>query len=194
MHGRATLLRPLFAPPWMVELLAEHRRQIQVGDNQLFAELPATGHQLPSRVENDAAAVKDQLVLPADQVAECDKNQVVGGAGGQHPFPGSRFAGVVGRGRDVDHHLRPGQRLRFARPGRIPDVLADVDADGQRPQGDHEGLLPGPEVAVLIKDGIVRQIGLVVDGCHLALVEHGGRVVQVIGPVHKPDDAGDACR
>ncbi len=177
-----------------MELLAKDGGQVQVGDDQVFLELPGAGDDLAALVEDHAAAVKDEFVLPADQVAESDENDVIGGAGGQHALARGALAGMVGRGRDVDHHLRPGQGLRLGRPGGVPDVLADVDPDHRLAQAKDQRALPGAKVAVLVKDAVVGQVGLVVGSRHPPVVQHGGGVVDVVCAVDEPDDRRNGRR
>ena len=76
--------------------MTEDILQFQVSNDQIFLKLAASAYQLPPLIENDAVAVKDQFVLPTDQVTESNDGHVVGRPGGQHPLSVAPFAGVVG--------------------------------------------------------------------------------------------------
>ena len=51
---------------------------------------------------------------------------------------------------------------------------------------------PGLEVALLVEDAVVGQADLAVDRLQLAVGEHGGRVVDVVGALGEADDRDDA--
>jgi hypothetical protein len=179
-----------------VEPLSKDGRQVQVGDYQIVRKLPAAGQDLALGIKDDAAAIEHQLVLSSHQVAEGDVDDVVGRPRGEHALPRRALAGMVGRSRDVDHKLGTGQRLGIGGTGRHPDVLADVHPELQRALAgrDHQRLLTGAKIAVLVKDGVIGQVGLVVDGSDAASVKHRGGVVQVVVPMAKADDGRRAHR
>ena len=68
----------------VVQALPKDGAQVEVGQEQVLLELLAPGQDLASFVQDHTAAVKDQLVLPADEVAKGHKDHVVGGTGDQH--------------------------------------------------------------------------------------------------------------
>src|SRR5207244_6601391 len=77
---------------------------------------------------------------------------------------------------------------------RIPDVLADVGGDGRVADNEHGRLDSGLEVPVLVEDAVVRQVLLVVDAGHRAVVQHRGRVEDVVALVDEADDRGEPGR
>ena len=116
----------------------------------------------------------------------------VAGARGKHTLAEEALVRLERRGADVHDHLRAGVRLRLRRPLRIPDVLADVHADahaGDLVDGDAIARL---EVAVFIEDAVVGQELLAVDVDETAVVDDGGRVVDVLLGVDEADDQRDA--
>ena len=92
------------------------------------------------------------------------------------------------RGVDVDDHLRPGERLVACGAAREPHVFADRHPDRHATDLEQVRLVTRVEVALLIEDAVVREHLLVVLLDHLALVEHGGRVVEVIVEIEATDD------
>src|SRR5205807_10446321 len=129
--GAALALAPDAGP---VARIAESRRRgrtrIDLADDQRLLELGRPGHHVTVLVDDDAAAVEDQLVLAADQVAEDDGREVVARALHEHLLALERLAGVVGGGGEVDDDLGPRERLGRRRRARLPDVLADGQPKG----------------------------------------------------------------
>jgi hypothetical protein len=75
----------------------EYTFDIYVGYQQFFLELFRPGDCGASFVENHAAAIKNQLVLAANQVAESHNSDIIGRPGAQHLFSELVFAVVVRR-------------------------------------------------------------------------------------------------
>ena len=69
---------------------------------------------------------------PPTRLQNGHRRHVVPRALDQHPLALGALARVVGRGGDVDQQRRAGQRLVGGRRPRLPDVLADGQADRQR--------------------------------------------------------------
>jgi hypothetical protein len=179
----------LLAAPRVVQARVEDGVEVEVGDDEVLGELAAPGHRLAALVDDQAAAVEDQLVLAAHHVDEGQAHQVVRRPGGDHPLALVSLAGVVRRGVDRHHQLGAGQGLPRGGPGRIPDVLADVDGEGGLAQLEHRRLGAGLEVAVLVEHAVVRQVLLVVDPAQRAVVQDGRRVEDVVTLVHEPTTA-----
>ena len=137
--------------------------EVDVAHHERLLELRRPGDHLAVLVDRDAAPVEDELVLAPDQVAEQDGGQVVAGALHQHLLALVGLPGVIGRRGEVHDHLRARQRLGAGRRPRLPDVLADGQADRRPVQPEQRGLLAGLEVAVLVEDAVVRQEHLPVD-------------------------------
>jgi hypothetical protein len=97
---------------------------------------------------------------------------------------------VIGRGREVHDHLGAGKGLGHRRGARLPDVLADGEAQGDAIQLEHARLGARLEVALLVEHAVVGQEHLAVDGRHLAVHEHRRAVVDVLGALGKPDQGG----
>ena len=124
---------------------------------------PARARHLALVVDHDRVAVEDQLVLPADRVAERDEARVVARADAQHLLALAVLADVERRRRDVRDQLRAGEReVGRRRPG-LPDVLADRRPDEHLAEAEQEQVAAGREVAVLVEDAVVRQEALAVD-------------------------------
>ena len=151
-----------FAEPGIAQPMAQHCAEFQVGDNQCLGKGRPSRQQAAVGAADDAAAVKHQLILPAYGVEVGHENAVVGGAGGNHPRPLARLAGVVGGGINVDDNGGAGIPLGGNGAFGIPDVLADVDANQGAVDGtDASGIAP-PEVAFLVKHAVVGQVNLAI--------------------------------
>ena len=169
---------------------------IQVGSQHVFVEQGRSGHELAARSVDRAAAVEDQVILAADEVAVERQHGIVGGARGQHLLALPGFARVEWRAVDVDDHLRPSQALILHGAGGIPDVFADGHADPRVTDLEELHARSGPEVAGLVEDAVVGQVLLVVDACLLAVVEDGGGVediVRIVDVAHHGRHVQAAC-
>ena len=144
-------------------------------------------------VDDDRAAVEDELVLAADEAAERDRREVVARALLDHLLAPDALARDVRRGRQVDDHARAGERLVRQRRAGLPDVLTDRQPDGDAVDLDRRAALAGLEVAQLVEDAVVGQVQLAVARLELAVGEDRGGVVDVLGALgiaHDGDDPG----
>ena len=157
----------------------EPPRELQVGNYQRFLESGSPGGQAPGGIVDDAAAVEDQLVLPAHRVHVGDGKAVVRGTLGDHLFPEGPFAGVEWRGVDVDDQLGPGLALHRGWPHRVPDVLADVDADQYPADPVDRADRALFEVTLFIEDAVIGQEDLLIGVQQPAVVANGGGVVDL---------------
>ena len=144
-----------------------HGAGVDGADGQRLLELRCAGEDLAGGVDRHAVTVEDELVLAADEIAEEDDGGVVARALDEHLLALERLAGVVRRRREVHDHLRAGERLGGGRGARLPDVLADREAERGAVQLDQRRLGAGLEVAGLVEDPVVRQEHLPVDGGNL---------------------------
>ena len=124
-------------------------------------------------------AVEHELVLTADEVAEGDVCRVVAGAGHQHLLAVLGLADVERRGGQVDEQRRPREREVGRRRPRLPDVLADREAEQRLAELEQDELPSGGEVPVLVEHPVVRQEVLPVDALDLALGADEGRIREV---------------
>src|SRR5262245_47542941 len=184
----------LLPPARIVQALFEDLLGVDVGDDQVLLEQFAAGDDAPALADDQALAVEDQFVLAAHQIHVCERDGVVFGARGQHPLAVAPFAGVVGRSRDVDDQLRPGERLDLRRTARIPDVFADVHADQRVAVREDRRRPPRVEITVLVEDAVIRKEVFVVDAFQPSVANHGRRIVNVDRPVHEADDRNYAGR
>src|SRR5262249_19569781 len=152
------------------------------------------------RVDEEAVAVEDELVLTADQVAEGEVGAVGARPLGEHRFALAPLAAVVRRARRARDQARARRRLALRRRAPRPDVLADRQSDAQAGDLDRRRLLAGDEVTLLVEDGVVGQPVLAVDGAQGAPGEYGERVVGVAivaaaaNGLGEPDQGGEAGR
>ena len=170
---------------------------VDVAQKEVLDQRLRVGDRVAARVEDDAVAVEDQLVLPPDGVHPGDEGAVVGGPSADHRLSRRPLAVVVGRAVDVDQ--QPGAVLRLPRhrAGGEPAVLAHRKADAHAVEVDDRAEPSGLEVALLIEDAVVGQEDLVVDGLDLAVVDEGGRVEDLAVPIDEADDRRDSpglCR
>ena len=164
----------------------------ELANEQLLLELGGAGDHLAGRVDDDAVAVEDELILAADQVAEGEAGAAFAGALGEHRFALATLAAVVGRARRVGDQARTGRRLARRWRARHPDVLTDRQANRRPADLDRRRLDPGDEVALLVEDRVVGQPALTVDGAHRTLAEHRERVVGLAGIPTAGDRLGEA--
>jgi len=167
-------------------------RDHEIGDQEVFLELPSRYEQSAFSVDDHALTVEDQLILAAHSIGVGHDDVALSRPFSEHLEPFFALSFVVRRGIDVDNHLGAcqgkGARGSFAEP----DVLADVHAELYSPQGDEGIAVPGTEIAVLVEDTVVRQQDLVVHRCQAPVVEDCRCVVQPLLLVDKPDNSGDA--
>ena len=168
------------------------RREVYVADQQVLAELRRARDRRTGVVEHAGVPVEEQLVLAADQRAECDYRQVLAGALREHPLALGTLASVVGRSGDVEDQTRPGERLLGGRRARLPNVLADRQADALGADVQDRAAAARLEVALLIEDPVVGQVGLAVDRVHPPLGKHRRGVVDILGPLREADDRDDS--
>src|SRR6185312_15660408 len=123
-----------------------------LADQQLLLELGGAGEDRALGIDDEAVAVKGQLVLAADQVAEGKSRTVSAGALGEHRFSLPALAAVIGRARGIGDQRGPVRRLALRRRSRRPDVLANGQADAGIAELDRRRLGARNEVALLVED------------------------------------------
>ena len=168
------------------------RRDVHIGQQQLLAKLGRAGDRRAVVVDHARVPVEDELVLSADQSAECDAGKVVPGSLGEHPLTLGALARVVGGGRDVDDQPGARQCLLAGRRTGLPDVLADGQTDPLRADVDDRPRLAGLEVPLLVEDAIVGQVDLAVDRMHRSAGQQGRRVEDILRPLGEADDGDDS--
>ena len=100
---------------------------------------------------------------------------------------------MIGRGAQVDDQLgAAAEGLHRHRPVRIPDVLADVHTDGHVAQPEDGIAAADVKIALFVKNAVIGKEHFVVDAGDRAVVQHGGRVEDVLPAVDKTDDRRDA--
>ena len=124
-------------------------------------------------------AVEDELVLPADGVAEGEEAAVVAGARDEHLFPVFGLAHVEGRRGKVHEQLRPCEREIGGGRAGLPDVLADRRADVDVTEAQEYEVVSLREVAMLVEDAVVGEKVLAVDASDCALRADSARVREV---------------
>jgi hypothetical protein len=138
-------------------------------------------------VEGEGAAVEDQLVLPAHQVAVHHRQAGVGDALAQHLVAQALLVHVEGRGVEHQQQLGTGPAGHVGGAG-FPHVGADVDAHPHALEFEHAGLMAGLEVALLVEDLVVGQAVLEVGARHAAVLDHRGGVEALAGPLGRVAD------
>ena len=168
--------------------------EVERADGDRLLELRGAGDDRAGVVDRDAVAVEDELVLAADGVAEQHRHEAVARPLAEHPLALRALAVVVRGGRQVDDDLGAGERLGGGRRPRLPDVLADRQADRGAVDLDRRRRVTDLEVALLVEDAVVGQAQLAVDAGDIAVGEHGRRVVDVVGALREADDRDDVDR
>ncbi len=167
---------------------------VDVAHQELLGELRRAGDHVAVVVDHERVTVEDQLVLAADERAEGHRGEAVARALGDHLLALAALAGLVGRGGDVEHQPRAGQRLVGHRRTGDPDVLADGEADLDPVDLDDRPAGAALEVAQLVEDPVVGQVDLAVDGLQAAVCQHRRGVVDVVGALGEADERHDALR
>ena len=186
-NGRAGA-RPLeLAAAHVAQPPADRLGGVEVDDEQRLLEAGRACDDLALVVEDDRVTVEDELVLPADEVAERDVRGVVPGPRDEHLLAVLRLAAVVRRRREVDEERRAGEREIGRRGAGLPDVLADRRADQDVAELEQQELAAGGEVAVLVEDAVVREELLAVDALHGAARAHE-RGVREVAVERRPAD------
>src|SRR5438132_11676980 len=144
---------------------------------------------LAARVEDDAVAVEDQLVLAADGVDVGDVGTVVDGAPAHHLLTRAPLALVIRRAVDVDEQLDAVLRLPCHGSGWIPAVLADRDADADPRLLEDRAPVSDREVTLLIENPVVGQEDLVVYALHHSVADECGGVEDGAVLVDEADDS-----
>ena len=162
---------------WWSAKHANHGGNIQVGYYNVLFELLAPCQQPSLLVQNQAAAIEDQLVLTSHQVVVGENGDIILSPLGYHLLPGVSLAEVIGRGADIDDDLRPRVSLDAGRADLVPDILANIDADADAGDGIDGAAVTGAEVAVFVEDAVVGQEYLVVNIHQPAVVDDGGGVI-----------------
>ena len=169
------------------------RARVDRAERERLLELGRAGDHLAVLVDREAVAVEDQLVLAADRVHEHHGGEVVHGALDEHALALRRRTPA-----------RYGEADRFTIT--CAPASASVIAGGPGSQMSSQMLSPigmpfsskmrrlgaRLEVALLVEDAVVRQVHLAVGGHDLAVGEHRGGVVDVLGLLgiaHQRDDA-----
>ena len=191
-HGLARAVE--LTPPHVAKPAPHRDLRLDVRDEQVLLEAGRTSDDLARVVEDDRVAVEDELVLPADEVAEGEERGRVPRARDEHLLAILGLPDVEGRGGEVDDELRSRQRQVGRRRPRLPDVLADRRPDEDVSDPDEDELAPLEEVAVLVEDAVVRQEVLAVDGLHTAVGADRARVREVAVEPGRPDERDDARR
>ena len=139
-------------------------------------------------------AVEDQLVLPADRVAERDVRRAVARARAEHLLALTVAQQVERRRGDVHDQLRSGEREIGRGRARLPHVLADRHADQRVAVLEEIEAVARREVAELVEDAVVRQEALPHERLHLAARADGSGVVEVAIEMRRADDGDDPAR
>ena len=167
--GSATgVARALAAHVDAVAGVAQARRgdlaRVDRAEREALLELRAARQRSrPSWSTATLCPSKTSSSWPPTVLHEHDRGEVVDRALDEHALAAVPVADAVGRGRQVHDHLRAGQRLRHRRRPRLPDVLADRDADRDAVELEDARLGARLEVALLVEHAVVRQVHLAVD-------------------------------
>ena len=168
--------------------------RLDVDDEQRLLEAGRARQHLALVVEDAGVPVEDQLVLPADRVAEGDEADVVARALDEHLLAVALLADVEGGGGEVDEQLRAREREVGGRRAGLPHVLADGRPDQAVAEPDEDEVAPGREVAVLVEDAVVGEEALAHDRLDLAARADGGGVEEVAVVVRRPDERDQVAR
>ncbi len=159
----------------------------------MFDEERGAGGDRAVGIECGAAAVEDEFVLSADQVAEEEGGVECPGGGGEGCFAFGAFAAVVGRGGEVDHQIGvTGGESRAGGSVGEPGVFADVNADTGAEGIEGEGFGSGGEDSLFIEHAVVGQHHFSIDAEDAAGVKNDGGIEAscLVGRRRADDDEG----
>jgi len=138
--------------------------------------------------------VEDELVLPADGVAERDVHTVVPCARPEHLLALAVLEQMERRRGDVHDQLRAGEGQVAGGRTRVPHVLAHGDADERLAVLEQIQVVARREVAQLVEHAVVRQEPLLDHRLHLAARAHRARVVEIAVEMRGADEDDDPAR
>ena len=156
-----------------------------------------------------AAAVEDQLVVPADEIAVHHRATALGRELREQHVPAVLLAEVPRRGGEIEQQFRSGVGEFVGGTAVvaavvqehlvIPDVFANGDTHFCAENFHRRVAGRRLEVAVLVEHVVSRQQRLVADGADLAVLQHGGGVLRWAAGVGfvgggVAHDGGPPCR
>jgi hypothetical protein len=169
----------------IAQAASDGKGRLDVDDEQVLLEARCARQDLSGVVEYDRVPVEDELVLPADEVAEREVRARVARARDEHLLSILGLSDVEWGGREVHEELRSGKREVGSGRAGLPDVLADGGADVRVAEPEQDEVAPFREVAVFVEDAVVRQVLLPIDGADSAICADDTRIREVaIEPRH----------
>ncbi len=151
------------ASPRVAQATRNRVGRLDVDDEELLGEPGRAGDDLTGVVDHDRVPVEDELVLAADEVAEGEERAGVASPRDEHLLAVLGLPHVERRRGQVDDELRAREGEVGGRRARLPDVLADRDADRSLTHAQKHEVAALGEVAVLVEDAVVREEVLAVD-------------------------------
>ena len=148
-----------------------------VDGRERLLERRSAMHDPTARVDREAAAVVDHLVLATDVVQVGDRQLVFPRAGREVCLTLDLLALLEGRGIDGEHDVRTGPACAGNDVG-MPDVLADQRGDAQATNLDHDRAAARREVALLVEYSVIRQSLLTISRHECTLAQNAGAVVE----------------
>ena len=185
--------------PHLLDVLAERRDRrrlgpLEVDDEQRLLEARRPCQHAAVALEDEGVPVEDELVLPADRVAQRDTNTALSCPRGEDGLALLGSPDVERRGGEVDDELGTrGGELGRRRPGN-PHVLADRDPDLRACHVDERELVAGSEVALLVEDAVVGQVPLLRPAGDFAVRADRARVVENAVEERYADERDDVPR
>ena len=170
------------APPpqaRVAQTLLHRGLELEVADQQLLGERRRAREHGAVGPEDGAAAVEDELVLTADEIAIGHGAEAVARTRGEHLLARLALAEVVRRGRDVEHAVGA-ERSRLGDRVGQPDVLADRQRERTAGSDDVQRPAPRRERPLLVEDAVVGQLALVVARHDAPVGEHQRRVAHAV--------------
>ncbi len=173
-----------------VERATHFPRHATIERNQRDRFMPAGQllHDITPGIHHEGRAVEHQFVLSSDAIGIDERQPGFSGTGAHLLTPFSVLPSVVRRPVGHDNDLRA--RLpRLPRGARVPDILADQEAEHRAVDVDDARCAARFEIALLIEHRVVWKLLLAVGGRHATVGEHRERVVAFsIVPFGKADD------
>ncbi len=159
-------------------------------DQQRFFELTGARGEASGPIKNHAGAVKNQFILPADEIAIEERGIQDAGGLGEGEFTDRQLVPEVGRCGKIDQGMKRSLLKQSGRHFfREPGILADVKADAQAVHIKDQPRFPGGEVSFFIKNAVVGQQHFAVDALYFSARQNGGGISHgAFHPVRNADD------
>ena len=178
-----------------MQAVAKNSLNIDIRHQQIFLKSGRPRNNAPLLIDNQAAPIKNQLILSADEIAKSQNSTVIRRARSNHLLAQQLFAIVERRRRNIDQHLGiAGKCLLSGGTAGIPDIFADRNPKSNAIEAVHPRGLPRLEIAVFVKDAVIGQVGLVINIDQAPIASNRCGIVDIVLTIHKTENRSNTLR